>query len=1494
LYLREVKIISIVLLSVVLGCVLYLELSNEHHVAVLHSQNLDVPVKITKADRIELAFEQEFLKTFDPTLKYVPRERLKAGQNHILARRNMRVEAKAVNLNWEERGPYNVGGRTKAIMWDPNDVGNTKVWAGAASGGLWFNDDITSSSSEWEAVDDLMENLSVTAIAYDPTNTNTMYIGTGEGHIIGSVRGAGMLKSTNGGSSWTHMIPGNGFHDTESDFHYVNDILVVDEGGNDVIYVATQESLNEYTYSGYAKSGERGLWRSTDGGVTFTQYLSGFSIGDLEIDSNGRIYAGTARDLTNAYNAQIFYSDNGTTWTLAHDFGGGDRVELAIAPSDPDVIYAVAANGGTVLGLVQATDAVATPTFWTSRTVPNHSDPNNGAGNCAALSCSTNGDFTRDSQAFYDLILKVDPTNSDRVWVGGIDLHVSTNGGSSWAAKTSWVDINGFGCSCLPYVHADQHVLEFNPADNTELLSGNDGGVFFSSNANATTPSWAMRNNRYNVTQFYGGAIHSTAGTNQFLAGAQDNGSQYFNGTGMITTTEASGGDGAYCNIDQDEPQYQWTQYVYNTYYRSTNSGVSFGSQINLGSSTGRFINPSVYDDVQDIMYAARNANQYLRWTNPQTGSTANSVSANFGGHQVSALTVSPNISHRVYFGTGNSSINGTGSGNIYYVDNANTGTSVTPVAITGSGFPANSYVSCIAVEDGDENHIVVTFSNYGVSSVWETEDGGSNWTAIEGNLPDMPVRWAIIHPEDPNRILLATELGVWSTDDTNAASTDWQPHSDENFPHVRTDMLKVRASDLEMIAITHGRGLWSTNITLPTTTFPEISFSNLTDNRTETTTSTIDCRKYRDHLVTMKIANPPTGDAIVTLTINGSSTASEGYDFDYTTTDFVTPSTQLTFPSGASLNRTFTVRVYDDDAVESSETIVFDYAISGTTDAIAGPSNQTHTLTINDEDSSPILSSYSLLFDEDFESITNMTDLTNNGWLLGSFDSGLPNGNVWRAGSQRVLSGSNSMYVSRSDVLSTYNVNSESNTVIVTPIIDATGLTDINLEFNYQCNGEFAVGTYWDYGSLYYVIDEEDDGVVTNNTFIQFQTNIQGITSTTFYQTTVPTAVNGQKFAIAFAWINDTNSGSQPAFVVDDIEVSSNVIGQNIATAQNQTHETNFGPFETIYYYDDVTGDILLALENLSTHDYGCTSVTITNAGTGAMAVNETTSTYYPGNKTFDVNPEFNNTNGAYNVTLYYTEAEINGWMAATGNLIGDLEIAKIAGTLDANFLANDTPWESDTAPIVSSLGSNYAIQASFATGFSSFGIANTEMWENPLPVELTSFTAKLENDEVKLAWQTTSERNSDYFQIEFSRDGTHFENIGRVQSGGESSELRDYSFIHRSPLLGLNFYRLKAIDFDGAFEYSKVKFVEHKVSDFRVSNVYPNPATDHVTVNYSSSVENTIVQVIGLDGKLIMEQKAQNTGQTTLQVGELKRGIYFIRVSDGFRSDVKKIILR
>jgi hypothetical protein len=306
------------------------------------------------------------------------------------------------------------------------------------------------------------------------------------------------------------------------------------------------------------------------------------------------------------------------------------------------------------------------------------------------------------------------------------------------------------------------------------------------------------------------------------LAGAQDNGVQQFNGTGLTRSVEVNGGDGAFVAIDQDESAYQFGAYVYNHYHRSTDGGSTWtdfdfydGTAPANFTDFGSFINPFDYDYVGNAMYCGANTGQFFRWTNPQTltpgtyhsggsgfpaGVSQVSIS-NFLGI-VSAVKVSPYTSNRIYFGTD--------TGRIVRVDNANTIASGSAgTNLTASSFP-HANISCINLGTND-NNLIMTFSNYGVTNVWVSTDGGTNWTGIDGNLPDIPIRWAMFYPNDNTKAILATEMGVYETTLINGNSTVWT--QDGTFPVVRTDMLKYRSSDRTILAATHGRGLWTATI---------------------------------------------------------------------------------------------------------------------------------------------------------------------------------------------------------------------------------------------------------------------------------------------------------------------------------------------------------------------------------------------------------------------------------------------------------------------------------------------------------------------------------------------------------------------------------------------------------------------------------------------------------------------------------------------------------
>ncbi len=732
--------------------------------------------KLPKADRPDLAFEQNFIMTMDPALGYPTPEKLHTAYAELKAQKRKKSDTPL--LVWQERGPGNVGGRTRAIMYDPNDPSENKVWAGAVTGGLWYNDNINSSSQPWTPVSDTWSNMSVSAIAYDPTNTQTFYVGTGEGlsNSLSFGHGQGIWKSTDGGSTWA-MIPGS------DNMTMINDLVVRDENGVGVLYVAVR-NLDHRGFN--ADFTAEGLYRSTDGGASFTQVLPNLpgrsypdAPADLEIGPDNRLWVGTINSNNGSDGGSILFSDDGLNFTRSYS-SNFDRVEVAVAPSNKDYAYALVEGGSAVQRILRTTDG---GNSWTSLSEPNDDDPGIPA-----------NDFSR-GQAWYDLIAQVDPNDETKVVVGAINIHRSVDTGNTWQQVSHWY--GGFG---HPYVHADIHQLIYKKGSSSELLIGSDGGVAISTNFNSSNPFFSERNNRFNTVQFYAGALHPDAGVDYMLAGSQDNGTQQFTQAGLGNTNRAVGGDGAFCFIDKDSPRFQIASSQNGNWRRSFNGGNSF-SRLHNGQE-GRFINPGDYDDHLNILYAGKSASSITRIKNANFTPIIDDFRLRNSFSAPSAFKVSPYTKSRTVLFVG------TGAGQLIKVDSANLQNGfVNSTDLTGSNFPTG-YLSDIEL-GANEDEIIVTFSNYGINSVWYTNDGGQNWNNVQSNLPDMPVRGAIFNPRDYKVVALATELGVWMTQDITATNPTWV-NVNNGLPNVRVDMIEVRESDFTIMATTHGRGVFT------------------------------------------------------------------------------------------------------------------------------------------------------------------------------------------------------------------------------------------------------------------------------------------------------------------------------------------------------------------------------------------------------------------------------------------------------------------------------------------------------------------------------------------------------------------------------------------------------------------------------------------------------------------------------------------------------------
>ena len=911
------------------------------------NRNTEEIALLKKQDRPDEAWELNFLLTMDPKTKQPEPSRLLKTYSELKVRSNERIAAPGQDISpWVERGPNNVGGRTRAIAFDPST--ENKVWAGGVSGGLWFNNNITDGESSWQAVDDFWDNLAITCIAFDPNNSSNIYVGTGEGwNNIDAVRGAGVWKSEDSGTTWNQL-------NATRDFFYVNDLVVRDEssGSEDgVLYVASSDSFNNGSFGG-----TDGVFYSSDGGQTFNSVTT-FTPKDLSIGAGNRIWCGTE-------DGRILHSDNGSDWTESHS-SGLDRVAIAASPSNENYIYAVIADGSVVGSMIFSDDNGAN---WSPANEP--ADVDEGI---------PDDDFSR-GQAWYDLVIAVDPNDENTVITGAIDLFRSTDNGTNWQQISKWSnnnDLNDLNCSL---VHADQHAIVFKGEGFSEVIVGNDGGVYYSADLTnaATQGAIFARNNNYNVTQFYSCAIHPELGEEFFLAGAQDNGSHRFNESGINSTTEVNGGDGGFCFIDQTDPTFQITSYVRNVYDLSTNGGNTFFNNLQNDQNTGLFINPADYDDNLDVLYSSRDESSINRISGVTNTPAVDNFAVSLGS-TASHLRVSP------YTTSSTTLFVGTLSGRLFKIENAESG-SPSPTEITGGSFPSGS-ISCVEL-GADENEVLVTFSNYGVSSIWYTNDGGANWTAKEGDLPDMPVRWVLFNPNALTEVILATELGIWRTPNIGTSTPSWFS-SNSGLSNVRVDMLQLRDSDQEVIAATHGRGLFSSN--------------------------------------GFRVEAPPAVD--FTADINYSCSNSLDVNFTDLTTSFPTASSYAwEFPGGtpsSSNSQTPPTVTYSSPG---------NYDVSLTVTNSEGSSTETKSGYVS------VNSGINLPFQEGFESTTFPPEC----WMISTGLNGLGTGASWTRNTTNVNSGAGSAYSIFENVGGTENAEDW----LITPQINLSGHLKSSLTF--------------------------------------------------------------------------------------------------------------------------------------------------------------------------------------------------------------------------------------------------------------------------------------------------------------------------------------------------------------------------------------------------------------------------------------------------------------
>ncbi len=600
------------------------------------------------------------------------------------------------------------------------------------------------------------------------------------------------ITNNNTSISVGYLVPG---------ITHINDIVARDNNGTTEIYATAGDSpygnASSYTVMG---EGYQGLYKSTDNGATWQQVTlptapdgSTLTPFDLEIAADNKIWLTTTRNSINGgANGAIMSSDDGINFDVVKPMTSVGRMELAVSKTTPDKMYLLLqqyTNNGYNLTGIKTTDG-----FVSSLNVFNMPSD----GDFFAT------DFTR-GQAGYDLFIETDPNDDETLYVGGIDLFKSTNGGTSWAQISSY-----YGSTSTNIIHPDQHGIAF--VDSQHILFGNDGGVAYSANGGNTI---VHRNKNYNVTQFYHMAVAPTTAFtgDYFMAGAQDNGTQLFENAPqqVSNSVQAQGGDGAFCFFDQDgTDRYRISNYVYNGNIRLYNYDTQSWTTVNFETSPhGDFINQEALDSNLNILYSNYSypdANGFytyvIRRYSNLLGTISRTIIEDDMMHSFpTALKVSPftTNSSKLFVGLQN--------GNLLKVENANT----TPVFndITGEDFVG----SISDIEFGQsEDEIYVTIFNYGVTNIFYTNDGGATWENKEGDLPDMPVNCIMANPLNIDEVIIGTDLGIWATPNFSATSPNWYP-TYNGMSDVKVTDIELR-DDNKVFVATYGRGVFSGEFT--------------------------------------------------------------------------------------------------------------------------------------------------------------------------------------------------------------------------------------------------------------------------------------------------------------------------------------------------------------------------------------------------------------------------------------------------------------------------------------------------------------------------------------------------------------------------------------------------------------------------------------------------------------------------------------------------------
>ena len=790
---------------------------------------------------IPAGVRQKALSQVDQMIANETRSKVRSFALRGLALANPPASA-ASGSAWSPMGPQPtstvfsnnpVSGRLVSIVVDP--VTPSTIYVGAAMGGVWRS---TDSGANWTPLTDDQPTLAVGAVALDPDNHLNVWVATGEENFgLDNYYGAGILKSTDGGSTWTQLAqstfgtPINAIPPTVGGAK-IGSLAILKGSGGQIAIAAVQF----FQQSGFTPAS--GIYRTADGGATWNNvhYLNltsdNVAAGNVVAwDPNNssscasacRGYATIGSSFGDSTNGFYVTTDSGQNWTQitgtlpSFPSSNVGRIAMDLAKNNSGnavktTIYLGIGNSSTqnTLSMWKSTDGGAS---WSQLL----NAPNYCPGQC-----------------FYDNVIGVVPNNDSVVFAGG---SFSNDGGSTasifWRSSdggATWQEFSKASGASFSSLHADLHAIAFSP-DNATVYAGTDGGIWSSSNAtNVNTANtgvtWTNLNGSSTdatkslaTTQFYPGM--STTASNFVFGGTQDNGSQIFSGN--LAWSMVACGDGGWSVIDPNNQNNLYTACNSGPIdiEKSTSASPSWFTftQSTTGINTSdraNFIPPLVMDPANSSTLYFGSFKLYQS-TNAATNWTAMASGADLtggGNAHINAIGVGPN--NVVWVGTSGSGSSVTSK--VQVSTNANLGASAT-FTDRSSGLPTRAVTQVMPdPADATGGTAYVTFSGFdqysggtggdGLGYVYKTINFGANWTNLTGNLPHSPVNDIVIDPSIANTLYVGTDVGVFYTSNANAAPPTWNTLV-SGLPKSAVLSLKLHNGSRTLVAGTHGRSVW-------------------------------------------------------------------------------------------------------------------------------------------------------------------------------------------------------------------------------------------------------------------------------------------------------------------------------------------------------------------------------------------------------------------------------------------------------------------------------------------------------------------------------------------------------------------------------------------------------------------------------------------------------------------------------------------------------------